>query len=44
MEKFFSLIIVWKTYSGPFLKNKVVKKGYCRNVSLGLAWDRMKMF
>ena len=32
-----------KNYSGPFLAKKVVKKGYCGNWSLGLAWDRVKV-
>ena len=29
-----------KNYSGSFLVKKMVKKGYYKNESLSLAWDR----
>ena len=43
IEKSDRLIIVLKNYIGPFLTKKLVKKGYCGNESLDLAWDRMKV-
>ena len=38
-----SLIIVLNNYSDPFLTKKVVKKGYCRNESMDLAWGRVEV-
>ena len=32
-----------ENYNGPFLTKKVVRKGYCRDGSLGLAWDCVKV-
>ena len=43
IEKSYSLIIVLKNYSGPFLTKKVVKKRVLREWSLGLAWDLVKV-
>ena len=37
IEKSYGLIIVLKNHSGSYLTKEVVKKGYCRNESLGLA-------
>ena len=43
IEKSYGLIIVLKNHSGSYLTKEVVKKGYCRNESLGLAWDRVEV-
>ena len=43
IEKSYSLIIVFKNDRGPFLTKKVVKKGYCGNESLDVAWDRVEV-
>ena len=43
VEKAHSLIIVLKNYSDPFLTKKMVKKGYCGNESMDLAWGRVEV-
>ena len=32
-----------KNYSDPFLTKKMVKKWYCGNEGLSLAWDRIEV-